>query len=55
MREAELPVSWLFEAEALCLGNALSLRPVRSVDGQTIGGEEVLAPFAAANQAIGFK
>jgi branched-chain amino acid aminotransferase len=55
VREAELPVSWLPEAEALCLGNALSLRPVKSVDGQTIGGEVVFATFAAANQDLGFE
>jgi branched-chain amino acid aminotransferase len=47
VREAELPEAWLFEAEALCLGNALSLRPVRSVDGQAIGGETIFARFAA--------
>ena len=54
VRETVLPVTWLFEAEALCLGNALSLRPVRSVDGQRIGGEEIFASFAMANQAAGF-
>ena len=51
MREAELPVAWLFDAEALFLGNALSLRSVRSVDGQTIGDE---TNFAAANKGLGF-
>jgi branched-chain amino acid aminotransferase len=54
VREAELPAAWLFGAEALCLGNALSLRPVSSVDGQTIGGRNVFVTFAAANQALGF-
>jgi branched-chain amino acid aminotransferase len=54
VREAALPVAWLFEAEALCLGNALNLRPVRSVDGQAIGGEDVFSVFAVANQALGF-
>lgn len=53
-REAALPVPWLFEAEALCLGNALSLRSVRSVDGQTIGGEEIFRMFAAENKTLGF-
>ncbi|HVE23079.1 MAG TPA: aminotransferase class IV [Acidocella sp.] len=54
VREAALPIPWLFEAEALCLGNALSLRPVRSLDGQTVGGETGFAAFAAANRTVGF-
>jgi branched-chain amino acid aminotransferase len=54
VREAELPVAWLRETEALCLGNALSLRPVRSVDGHNIGGEEIFRAFAAANTALEF-
>ncbi|HTJ89759.1 MAG TPA: aminotransferase class IV [Acidocella sp.] len=54
VREAELPAAWLFEAEALCLGNALSLRPVRSVDGHAIGGEDVFSAFAAANKKEGY-
>jgi branched-chain amino acid aminotransferase len=54
VREAELPAAWLFEAEALCLGNALNLRPIKSVDGHAIGGRNVFATFAAANEALGF-
>ena len=54
VREATLPVPWLFEAEALCLGNALSLRPVKSVDGQSIGGADIFAAFAAGNKTLGF-
>ncbi|HEY1855698.1 aminotransferase class IV [Acidocella sp.] len=54
VREAALPVAWLLEAEALCLGNALSLRPVRSIDGQAIGGAEIFAGFAATNRTLGF-
>jgi branched-chain amino acid aminotransferase len=54
VREAALPVPWLFEAEALCLGNALSLRPVKSIDGQSIGGADMFAAFATANEAVGF-
>jgi branched-chain amino acid aminotransferase len=52
VREAELPEAWLFEAEALCLGNALSLRAVRSVDGRAIGGQEIFNAFTAANKAL---
>jgi branched-chain amino acid aminotransferase len=54
VREAALSVARLLEAEALCLGNALSLRPVRSVDGQAIGGAEIFAEFLARNRTLGF-
>lgn len=54
VREAALPVDWLSAPEALCLGNALSLRPVRSVEGRTIGGAEYFAEFAAMNRKLGF-
>jgi branched-chain amino acid aminotransferase len=54
VREAELPAASLFEAEALCLGNALSLRRIRSVDGQAVGGDNIFGTFATANQQHGF-
>jgi branched-chain amino acid aminotransferase len=55
VREAALPVAWCFEAEALCLGNALSLRPVRSIDGREIGSDaEIFAEFATTNKTLGF-
>ncbi|MCF3948437.1 aminotransferase class IV [Acidiphilium sp. AL] len=40
VREATLEPDWLFEADALCLGNALGLRPVSHVEGRRIGQDE---------------
>ncbi|HEX7388558.1 MAG TPA: aminotransferase class IV [Acidiphilium sp.] len=37
VREAEIRPDWLFEAEALCLGNALGLRAVSHVEDREIG------------------
>jgi branched-chain amino acid aminotransferase len=52
LREATLPPEWLYEAEALCLGNALSLRVINRVEGQAVGSDA--ADFAAANRRLGF-
>ncbi len=53
LREATLPPEWLFETEALCLGNALSLRAINTVEGQAVGNDS--ADFAAANRRVGFE
>ena len=48
VREATLNPDWLFEAEALCLGNALGLRKVSHVEGRAVGQDTAaLAALAA--------
>ena len=48
VREATLPPDWLFEAEALCLGNSLGLRPVSHIEGRVVGQDTAALTVLAA-------